>query len=121
MIVKTMEKTERKGRGKCLFNSPALQAQIPIIYQLVHSSHSQSELPAKDQKSRRLEYPVAERPLPLLLVPQPFSTRYTLNKLSTDIETWKCIIFFSFTTVKKKKKKKKKCTIFGTKELKAEI
>lgn len=30
--------------------------------------------------------------------------------------------FFFFTTVKKKKKKKrKKCTIFGTKELKAEI
>lgn len=70
MIVKRMEKTRGKRRGKCLFNFPALQTQIPIIYQHVDSSHSQSELPAKDQKLRRLErYPVAEGSLPLLLAP----------------------------------------------------
>lgn len=66
------------------FNSPALQAQIPVIYQHVDSSHSQPELPAEDQKLRRLEeYPVAERS-PLLLVPQPLSTGYTLVTLSAD-------------------------------------
>lgn len=84
--VKRMEQMGGKRRGKCLFlNSPALQAQIPIIYQHVDSSHSQSELPAKDQKLRRPEErPVAERTLPLLLVPQPLSARCTLATLSAD-------------------------------------
>lgn len=69
MIVRRMEKTGGKRGGKCLFNPPALHAQTPVIYQLVDSSHRQSELPAEDQKLRRLEeYPAAERS-PLLLIP----------------------------------------------------
>lgn len=72
MIVKRMEKTGGKRRGKCLFSPPALQAQTPVIYQHVDSSKSQAELPAEDQKLRRLEeYPVADRSPPLLFVPQP--------------------------------------------------
>lgn len=68
MIVERMEKTGGKSSGTCLFNSPVLQAQIPIVYQHVDPSHSLPESPAKDQKlGRREEYPVAQRRLPLLL------------------------------------------------------
>lgn len=85
MIVKRMEKTGGKRRGKCLFNPLALQAQVPVVYQHVDSSHSPSELPAEDQKLRRLEeHPVAERSPPCVLAPQPLSTAYTLVALSAD-------------------------------------
>lgn len=85
MIVKRMEKTGGKRRGKRLFNSPALQARIASISQLMGSCHSPSELPAKDQKLRRQEEcPAVGRCLPLLFVPQPFSTRYTLVILPAD-------------------------------------
>lgn len=142
------------------------------------SSHSQSEPPARVRPEGHTAAELAST----LLVPPAISTRSTLvilsagfwsnacissfllhclfcdrqNKLSVDIQTWKCTIFFFFlTTVLKKSKNKnnkkpqnkkqnkkpqnnppskqkqkqkfknknktKKSTIFGTKELKAEI
>lgn len=55
MIVKRMEKTGGKRRGKRLFNSPALQAQIASISQLMGSCHSPSELLPKTRNSEDKE------------------------------------------------------------------
>lgn len=94
------------------------------------SSHSQSEPPARV----RPEGHTAAELAPTLLVPPAISTRSTLvilsagfwsnacissfllhclfcdrqNKLSVDIQTWKCTIFFFLTTVLKKSKNKNK-------------